>query len=105
MLTGPNQSARQSPAAPKQEAAMMPYQIYQLFEAERPKSTAEQRAADARRGELAAAISWPIGAARARMRAAIAARRPTRGFAGPTGGSPQPTMTGRVPDGASAFQA
>jgi hypothetical protein len=106
MLTGPDpdQPGTAGPA-PTQEAAMTPYQIYQLFEAERPKSTAEQRADDARRGELAAAISRPIGAAMARMRAVIDARRPTRGFAGLTGGCPQPTMTGRAQGSASAFRA
>ena len=53
---------------------MMPYESYRRFEAERPKSLAEQRAADARRGELAAAISRPVIAASARIRAVV--RRP-----------------------------
>jgi hypothetical protein len=36
---------------------MTPYQIYLLWQIERPKTTAEQRAADARLGMLAAAVS------------------------------------------------
>ncbi len=43
--------------------------IYQLYEAERIKSTAEQRVADARRGELAAAISRSIRGRGQRARA------------------------------------
>jgi hypothetical protein len=54
-----------------QEAAMMPYQSNQLFEVERPKSRAEQLAADVRRGELAAAISRTISATSGRMRAVV----------------------------------
>jgi hypothetical protein len=50
---------------------MMPYQSYQLTQAGRRMSAAEQRAADARTGELAAAISRPIIAARSRLRAAL----------------------------------
>jgi hypothetical protein len=50
---------------------MMPYQSYQLTQAGRRMSAAEQRAADARTGELAAAISRPIIAASARLRAAL----------------------------------
>jgi hypothetical protein len=50
---------------------MLPYQSYQLSQAGRPKSAAEQRAADARSGELAAAISRPIMAASARIRAGL----------------------------------
>jgi hypothetical protein len=56
---------------------MMPYQSYQLYEVERPKSIAEQRAAEVRRGELSAAISRPVRAARARLRAVTAAPRRT----------------------------
>ncbi len=56
---------------------MMPYQSYQLYEVERPKSIAERRAADVRRGELAAAISRPIRAAGAQLRAVKAAPRRT----------------------------
>jgi hypothetical protein len=49
---------------------MMPYQGYQLWQAERPKPAREQRAADRRLGELAAALT-PLtrpgrGATRAR---------------------------------------
>ena len=36
---------------------MMPYQSYQLWQAERATTVREQHAADARRGELAAAVS------------------------------------------------
>jgi hypothetical protein len=36
---------------------MMPYQSYQLWQTERPKSAREQRAADRRLGELAAALT------------------------------------------------
>ena len=50
---------------------MIPYQSYQLSRAGRPMSTAEQRAADARAGELAAAISRPIIAASHRLRAVL----------------------------------
>jgi hypothetical protein len=50
---------------------MLPYQSYQLSQAGRPKFAAEQRAADARSGELAAAISRPIVAASARIRAGL----------------------------------
>ena len=68
---------------------MMPYQSYQLFEAERTKSPAEQRAADARRGELAAAISRPVTAANARIGAVL--RRRPRSFSRPTGLNPERT--------------
>jgi hypothetical protein len=56
---------------------MIPYQSYQLSQAGRPMSTAEQRAADARTGEIAAAISRPIIAASARLRAML--HRPSVG--------------------------
>jgi len=36
---------------------MMPYQSYQLWQIERPKTPAEQYAADTRRGMFAAAVS------------------------------------------------
>lgn len=36
---------------------MMPYQTYQTYEAARPRTAAEQRAADARLGQMAAAVS------------------------------------------------
>jgi hypothetical protein len=39
------------------EQAMMPYQSYQLWQIERPKTPAEQYAADLRRGLFAAAVS------------------------------------------------
>jgi hypothetical protein len=57
---------------------MMPYQSYQLFEAERPKSIAERRAADARRGEFAAAVSRSVRATRTQLHAAMAPRRRPR---------------------------
>lgn len=50
---------------------MMPYQSYQLTQAGRPVSATQQRAADARTGELAAAISRPFIAVSARLRAAL----------------------------------
>jgi hypothetical protein len=50
---------------------MVPYHSYELFQAGRPLSVAQQREADARTGELAAAISRPIVAARARIRAGL----------------------------------
>jgi hypothetical protein len=40
-----------------QEAAMMPYDTYRLYEAERPKTAAETRAADERTGRLAATVA------------------------------------------------
>jgi hypothetical protein len=36
---------------------MMPYQVYQLHQAERPKTAAEIRRADAQLGELSQAVS------------------------------------------------
>ena len=51
---------------------MMPYQIYQLYQAERPKSAVEIRRADEQRGKAAESVSrlWcratqPIGILRA----------------------------------------
>jgi hypothetical protein len=40
-----------------EEARMMPYQTYQLYQIERPKSAAEIRAADERAGRTAAALA------------------------------------------------
>jgi hypothetical protein len=60
---------------------MMPCQSYQLWEVERPKSAAEQRAADARRGELAAAMAGTISAACAWIRGVV--QRPARDPAPP----------------------
>jgi hypothetical protein len=37
---------------------MMPYQSYQLFQVERPKSAAEIRRADEQLGHLAENVSW-----------------------------------------------
>jgi hypothetical protein len=42
------------------EQAMMPYQNYQLWQIERPKTPAEQYAADLQRGLFAAAISRSV---------------------------------------------
>jgi hypothetical protein len=39
---------------------MMPYVFYQQWEIERTHTLAEQRAADRRRGEVAAAVSGPL---------------------------------------------
>jgi hypothetical protein len=40
-----------------EEAVMMPYQVYQLYQIERPKSAAEMRSADERAGRTAAAVA------------------------------------------------
>ncbi len=40
-----------------QEAAMMPYENYTLYQIERPKTAAEIRLADERAGRLAAAVT------------------------------------------------
>ncbi len=53
---------------------MMPYQTYQLFVAERGRTTDRQRAEDARRGAFAAAVSRSTRAGGARIRAAAALR-------------------------------
>jgi hypothetical protein len=37
---------------------MMPYQAYQVYQAERPKSAAEMRRADEQLGHLAENVSW-----------------------------------------------
>jgi hypothetical protein len=47
---------------------MMPYQSYQLWATERPKTPAEQHAADARRGEFAAAMSRSFSTVGRQMR-------------------------------------
>jgi hypothetical protein len=57
---------------------MMPYQSYQQFEARRPKSAAEQRAAADRGGELAAVTSRSLRAVAARVRALAGVSRRTR---------------------------
>jgi hypothetical protein len=56
---------------------MMPYQSYQLWQAERATTAWEQRAADARRGELAAAVSRSCRRA-GRLLGAAAGLRPHR---------------------------
>jgi hypothetical protein len=60
---------------------MMPYQVYQLYQAERTKTAAEIRRADERLGELSRALSpawqraaWPKGMLRALL-AAVAGSR------------------------------
>jgi hypothetical protein len=57
-----------------EEQAMMPYQSYQLWDTARAKTASEQRAADARLGQLAAAISGSFGQARRRVRAVAGLR-------------------------------
>jgi hypothetical protein len=49
---------------------MMPYQTYRLWQIERAKTPAEQRAADARRGMFAAAASRSARRATSATRAA-----------------------------------
>jgi hypothetical protein len=56
---------------------MMPYQGYQLWQAERATTAREQYAVDARRGELAAAVSRSCRRA-GRLLGAAAGRRPRR---------------------------
>ena len=62
---------------------MMPYQGYQLWQTERPKSAGDQRAADIRLGELAATLrrlcAVPVRAVRP-----VRARAMTRSRAGLT---------------------
>ena len=53
---------------------MMPYQSYQLWQAGRATTAREQRAADARRGELAAAVSRSCGQTGRWLRAAAGLR-------------------------------
>ena len=55
---------------------MMPYQSYQLWQIERPKSAAEQYAADARRGMFAAAVARSTRQATRRTAWAAAQSRP-----------------------------
>jgi hypothetical protein len=55
-----------------EEARMMPYQTYQLYQIERPKSAAEIRAADERAGRTAAALAGML------RRLTAAGRRPRR---------------------------
>jgi hypothetical protein len=60
---------------------MMPYQGYQLWQIERPKTAAEQHAADLRSGLLAAAVSRSVRRA-ARETVRVTARsRPLLGRA------------------------
>ena len=56
---------------------MMPYQSYQLWQAERAPTARQQQAADARRGELAAALARSLGRA-GRLRGAAAGLGPRR---------------------------
>jgi hypothetical protein len=56
---------------------MMPYQSYQLWQAERATTARERYAADARRGALAAAVSRS-GRQAGRLLGAAAGRRPRR---------------------------
>jgi len=57
-----------------EEQAMMPYQSYQLWDTARAKTTSEQRAADERLGQLAAAISGSFSQARRKVRDVAALR-------------------------------
>jgi hypothetical protein len=58
---------------------MMPLQSYQLWATELPKTVAQQRAADARLGEFAAAISRSFSSVGRQMRTLAFARpRPVR---------------------------
>ncbi len=72
---------------------MMPYQSYQLWETERSKSAAEQRAADARAGEIAAALSHPFSLAGRKLRA-VAARRGRIEYSAPPVAAPSSTCDG-----------
>jgi hypothetical protein len=72
---------------------MMPYQSYQLWQTERPKTPAEQYAADVRRGMFAAAVSRSARQAVSRtVRAAAGSRLLARAVrlsaAGPAAGVP-----------------
>lgn len=60
---------------------MMPYQSYQLWQTERTKTVAEQRAADVRAGEVAAAMSRSFRQVGRVMRA-VASQRPWLGRPG-----------------------
>jgi len=75
---------------------MMPYQIYQLYQAERTKTVAEIRCADEQLGELSRAVSsawqhitWPKGTLRALL-ATVAGSRPA-----PPGGAHGPARRPR----------
>lgn len=52
----------------------MPYQGYQLWDAGRAKTAVEQRAADERLGQLAAAIAAPFSQVRRTVRAVAGLR-------------------------------
>ncbi len=56
----------------------MPFQSYQLWEIERSKTIAEQRAADVRAGEFAAAMARSFRQAGRQLRA-VTAQRPGLG--------------------------
>lgn len=71
---------------------MMPYQTYQLWEIERAKTTSQQRAADKRRGELAAALSRSFSLAGRHVRAAAAVGPWRRSSARPA----EPAPAGRL---------
>jgi len=62
MVTGSNEL---------EEPAMMPYQAYQLYQIERPKSAAEIRIADERAGRTAAALGRTLR----RLAPAVSRRR------------------------------
>ena len=67
---------------------MMPYQSYQLWQVERTKTVAEQRAGDVRAGEVAAAMSRSFRQAGRLMRA-VAIQRPRLGHSGLRLGAPR----------------
>jgi hypothetical protein len=52
----------------------MPYQSYQLWDTARARTAAEQRAADERLGEIAAAVSGSFSQGRRKVRAATGLR-------------------------------
>jgi hypothetical protein len=68
-------------SATLEEQVMMPYQSYQLGQAERATTAREEHAADARRGELAAAVSRSCRRA-GRLLGAVARLRPGRRHSG-----------------------
>jgi hypothetical protein len=64
-----------------EETAMMPYQTYQLYDIQRPKSAAEIRSADERAGRIAAAFAellLPLSRASRMSRSPGVARCPER---------------------------
>jgi hypothetical protein len=73
----------------------MPYHSYQLFQTGRPMSTADQRAADARNGELAAAISRQVTATGAQIRAVVQ-RRTRNPYRASRAQPPQQPRTGQA---------